>query len=91
LVFRWSARATIDQPDSLTFPTVHTSQADLSCANRTRTGEGQATMSRRNGDRARFQKERKRKMRRRERLQALVGKLRADKPPAPPDSDHDRS
>jgi hypothetical protein len=29
-------------------------------------------MSRRNGDRARFQKERKRKMRRRERTQALL-------------------
>jgi hypothetical protein len=36
-------------------------------------------MSRRNGDRARFQKERKRKMLRRQRIQAL---LAATRPPA---------
>ena len=34
-------------------------------------------MSRRNGDRARFQKERKRKMLRRQRVQALVNATRA--------------
>jgi hypothetical protein len=44
-------------------------------------------MSRRNGDRARFQKERKRKMLRRQRIQALVGRLRDGKPPAPPQTD----
>ena len=33
-------------------------------------------MSERNGDRARFQKDRKRKMRRRQRVQALVKALR---------------
>jgi hypothetical protein len=37
-------------------------------------------MSRRNGDRARFQKERKRKMLRRQRIQALIA---ATRPPAP--------
>jgi hypothetical protein len=36
-------------------------------------------MSRRNGDRARFQKERKRKMLRRQRIQALIA---ATRPPA---------
>jgi hypothetical protein len=34
-------------------------------------------MSRRNGDRARFQKDRKRKMRRRQRTRALLGALGA--------------
>ncbi len=39
-------------------------------------------MSRRNGDRARFQKDRKRKLRRRERTRAFLAALRAAKPPA---------
>jgi hypothetical protein len=39
-------------------------------------------MSRRNGDRARFQKDRKRKMRRRERIQALAKTIDARSRPA---------
>jgi hypothetical protein len=38
-------------------------------------------MSRRNGDRARFQKERKRKMLRRQRVQSLIKAGRPDAPP----------
>jgi uncharacterized membrane protein len=34
-------------------------------------------MSQRNGDRARFQKDRRRKLRHRQRIQALLAKLRA--------------
>jgi hypothetical protein len=42
-------------------------------------------MSRRNGDRARFQKERKRKMLRRQRIQALIAATRSVAPmPAEP-------
>jgi hypothetical protein len=37
-------------------------------------------MSRRNGDRARFQKERKRKMLRRQRIQTLVAAIRTPAP-----------
>jgi hypothetical protein len=42
-------------------------------------------MSRRNGDRARFQKERKRKMLRRQRIQTLInaGRPTAEKPAEP--------
>jgi hypothetical protein len=43
-------------------------------------------MSRRNGDRARFQKERKRKLRRRQRIQALINAPREAKPPSSRDS-----
>lgn len=45
-------------------------------------------MSRRNGDRARFQKERKRKMLRRQRVQSLInaGRLAAAKPAEAPDA-----
>jgi hypothetical protein len=32
-------------------------------------------MSRRNGDRARFQKDRKRKLRRRQRIQAMIARI----------------
>jgi hypothetical protein len=39
-------------------------------------------MSRRNGDRARFQKERKRKMLRRQRLQSLIAERAAAPKPA---------
>ena len=46
-------------------------------------------MSERNGDRARFQKNRKRKMRRRQRVQALVKALRAQ-PPTPIGQDQAR-
>ena len=44
-------------------------------------------MSRRNGDRARFQKERKRKMLRRQRLQSLINAGRAAAAKAPESSD----
>jgi hypothetical protein len=44
-------------------------------------------MSRRNGDRARFQKERKRKMLRRQRVQTLINAGRAAAPKAPELSD----
>jgi hypothetical protein len=45
-------------------------------------------MSRRNGDRARFQKERKRKMLRRQRVQSLInaGRATASKAPEPSDA-----
>jgi hypothetical protein len=45
-------------------------------------------MSRRNGDRARFQKERKRKMLRRQRVQTLIkaGRPDSSKPLAAPDA-----
>jgi hypothetical protein len=45
-------------------------------------------MSRRNGDRARFQKERKRKMLRRQRVQTLIkaGRSDASKPAEAPDA-----
>jgi hypothetical protein len=43
-------------------------------------------MSRRNGDRARFQKERKRKMLRRQRLQTLMAGRAAAKPAQSPDA-----
>ena len=45
-------------------------------------------MSRRNGDRARFQKERKRKMLRRQRVQTLLkaGRPDSSKPPVAPDA-----
>jgi hypothetical protein len=43
--------------------------------------ESKGMMSERNGDRARFQKNRKRKMRRRQRLQEMIKALRA-RPPA---------
>ena len=43
-------------------------------------GQQEMQMSERNGDRARFQKERKRKMLRRQRTQALIAAIR---PPAP--------
>jgi hypothetical protein len=44
-------------------------------------------MSARNGDRARFQKDRKRKMRRRQRLHELMKALRAQ-PPVPVGAAH---
>jgi hypothetical protein len=40
-------------------------------------------MSRRNGDRARFQKDRKRKMLRRQRIQELSKAIASARPPAP--------
>ena len=45
-------------------------------------------MSRRNGDRARFQKERKRKMLRRQRVQSLINAVRpaVSKPAEAPDA-----
>jgi hypothetical protein len=44
-------------------------------------------MSRRNGDRARFQKERKRKMLRRQRVQEFIKAGNAPKPAEPPKTD----
>ena len=45
------------------------------------TGRVEAEMSRRNGDRARFQKDRKRKLRHRQRIQALSKTLHAKPKP----------
>jgi hypothetical protein len=53
--------------------------------------KGNSIVSRRNGDRARFQKDRKRKMLRRGRIQAMLSKLRGTAPSAPPDTEHPRS
>jgi hypothetical protein len=39
-------------------------------------------MSARNGDKARFQKDRKRKLAKRQRIQALVARVRGDEPTA---------
>jgi hypothetical protein len=44
-------------------------------------------MSARNGDRARFQKDRKRKLRHRQRIQAFVKTLRVQTPAAPAPDD----
>jgi hypothetical protein len=51
--------------------------------------EPEASMSARNGDRARFQKDRKRKLRHRQRIQEFVKTLRAQ--PVPPSHQDDKA
>ncbi|MBW8862677.1 MAG: hypothetical protein JF601_09970 [Acidobacteria bacterium] len=56
---------------------------------RLHSSEPEATMSARNGDRARFQKNRKRKLRHRQRIQEFIKTLRAQ--PVPPSDQDDKT